>query len=486
VELESVVKLDVGGLSQAATESKRFAENLKEAARAGRAGFGVGGNRIGTGTIRIDRADIHIRTAVINVANGKVNGLGSVPARDARPVKEKTEKDDRLTGLLATAAASNAFIWKATALANPGAMERFNDAVADTTAVIGHELTPALRELTKIIRDVGDWMANHPTATKAIAYGAVGVAAVSTIALAATLAKRVFDGIALIAEGLSGAARYAKTNFQWASYAAGQMGTAGGAATNAAASSRVFQTGFSQAGQARITGGSGMQAIGNGTRVISSAEMAGGTARINVPSSAGNVPGGTSMLGRFAAGVIRWSGPAALVTGSAELSSARDSKEAIDILSGIAGANPWLSKAVTGKHVGGWGDSVHANVGGKETMDSMFREFNRYVLMGPLSRLAENNGIQLNPFKWGQKTLEQEKLEEAKRSSFGAAARPTQYTDILSSVMGMRQDISSKMGLDPAERTASATERSAESLKVLENKATGNAPANGDTPRSGR
>jgi hypothetical protein len=54
----------------------------------------------------------------------------------------------QFAAMAGAAAGGSAFFYRSTALANPAATQRFHDALDDMAAVIGHQLVPALREMT--------------------------------------------------------------------------------------------------------------------------------------------------------------------------------------------------------------------------------------------------------------------------------------------------------------------------------------------------
>lgn len=81
---------------------------------------------------------------------GLLGGLGNVLSAVTGPVGMA------VAGFTAAAGATMKFV----EAANPGAVERFNIAMKDTVAVVGHALTPVLEILTGVVRLVGDVLAS--------------------------------------------------------------------------------------------------------------------------------------------------------------------------------------------------------------------------------------------------------------------------------------------------------------------------------------
>lgn len=220
----------------------------------------------------------------------------------------------------------------------------------------------------------------------------------------------------------------------------------------------------------------GAATVGVGLNVASKAvggfRWAAGGLGIGGGSGAAAAAEGGATAGRFAgmgrfAGTAgrtlgRFSGPATAALAGAQLASADTGREAGNALSDI-GLGP-LGLVVPDRYKAG---GVYSGIVGPKTqafVDSTIQSSKRNSLNQQFKNAA---GFSANPFDWFKDEKSSDKAKAKGGESFGAAARPTSYSDILGSIMSMRQDISSGAGNDPAKRTADASERSAKALETI-------------------
>lgn len=441
MELSQVVKVDFSGFSKAAADTKAIEHNLRNSTRAlremravalpgaqgsggaggaggGFGGRGGGGGFGGSGNFYINRANIYVANANVVFQNARIS---SMPGAGVGPAGAKDKPGGSGVGLLATAAAADAFVWKAASLANPGAMERFNDAIADTTAVIGHQLIPVLNELTRIIRDVGDWLAQHPTASKAIAYGGVGLAALATGGVALSYGRQAASGLGWAARGIgslfSGAG--GGTTFSSADMAAGR------AVVNAGDAGTVARAGGKGLGRFALPIGMALQAGQAGYDVY------------NQPT-----------LGR----AYELNGPGFGGMGLANDSLYQISQLAQRIVMNKDQRDNFNQRLADWRGAPGWKGTAIDVMAAPLQLQS--RDWLRSHTGGSTSN-ASADAVK--------------EAEALKASSWGAAARPASYSDVFGSVLQMRQAIASSAGNDPAERTANATERMADAMDKVNN-----------------
>jgi hypothetical protein len=305
----------------------------------------------------------------------------------------------QFAAMAGAAAGGSAFFYRSTALANPAATQRFHDALDDMTAVIGHQLVPALKEMTTLVRQFADFLANNPMISKGIGYGVIGATALGTAGLGFNAARGIYSGVRAGA-GLAG---------------------------------RVFGYGGSGAATGEIGAASEVAAVGR----------FGGLGRL-----------GGRLGGAASRGV---GGPVAIASAGLELSAAQTPNEALDSAASIAMLNPFLPQP---------GNIYNRNVsqGNRNALERNFERFTDFN-SGLPRYLGAKYGIQINPFQSSTQRMTVT-ANKSNISSFGAAARPAEYQDILGSVMSMRQSIV-QGGRDPMEDLASSSNTTAANTTQL-------------------
>jgi hypothetical protein len=194
VNVSSEIKLDFTGTYQ-------LAANMRTAATQ-------------TGKMRRDLSDIQrdsqkaARSLAVNqlVGTGYTGQLRGKLAEARQPGRATPDSGTAgRAALFGTAAAGSAFFYRATALANPAATDRFHMAVNDATAVIGHKMIPALELLTRKVRGIGDYLANHPTVASAIGYGAIGLTGLAAAGTLYGVGKFAYAGLNQAGRDVGGA-----------------------------------------------------------------------------------------------------------------------------------------------------------------------------------------------------------------------------------------------------------------------------------------
>lgn len=426
MELSSEVKFDFSGAANLSANLQRAAEAT---ARIRRDTHSINSNQHiiarrvlannTTGTGSFDFGGPLAGHHAFNLNRPKAAGLS--PA-----ASDQMRNADR-AALFGTAAMGSAFFYKSVGLANPAASQRLEDASADAAAVIGHRLVPAMERLTGLVRAFGDMLARNPGAAEAVGYGALGLTAVAAAGSIYQVAK--FAG-----GGIRGAWNDAGRLMGRTGQAGGFMSRFAPAATEIAAE-QAIATGVDRAMvNPRVTTPAAGRA-GLGTR------MASGMSRYGkAPVIAGVVASAVVMEGDYEQAKADYErSTTGYVVNAAGRSAA--------VMNG--GWNPvqgsWMADAGAwmGRKLAGW---VSGDPEGVERNWKAIQGMNEWW----------------NP--WYNK--------DADASSLNAAGRSASYNDVLGSVMQMRQEIAVG-GVDPASRTADATEKSASTLDQILGAVTG-------------
>jgi hypothetical protein len=266
----------------------------------------------------------------------------------------------QFAAMAGAAAGGSAFFYRSTALANPAATQRFHDALDDMAAVIGHQLVPALREMTHLVRQFGDWLANHPTASKAIGYGTIGLTGLALAGTGFSVGRSAYGGIRA-GMGLVGRA------FGYGGSAAGTAGAmsrgeqAAAAVQGMRSEAELIEAARNARGRAatgEIGAASEVAAAEGELKAIQAAKAMPAVARASRLSRIGGLLGKAS--GPLAIGLT------ALDIASSDTSTEAASKTGANLFGGIFG------------DVGGVGRAYERNVGPKTRgiLDRPFFQFN--------------------------------------------------------------------------------------------------------------
>jgi hypothetical protein len=365
--------------------------------------------------------------------------------------------------LFGTAAAGSAFFYRATSLASPAAMQRFHLAIDDTTAVIGHQMIPALEQFTKLIRGLGNFLANHPMLSKAIAGGAL---AGTGLALAGSIYK--FGAYSL--SGLRGMAADATGFFRGtatqaaasagggalgnaAAAGVGGVGGAGGAVGTRAILARAQVDSFraeeramqaAEAARAAERASGGLGASPEVTRAGQAAEAEAAAIRaarnVRTPpalpavSRLGRFGRLLGTAGRFAGSASEIAGPLAMFYSTAMSESPGG---AIDAMTGQYGLQSLArSVGIPEKSIMPTGGQLFSGMlseNARRRNQALFDVTKKAIIDDPMKVGSKLLGFDINPTNWFG----------GGKSSYGASAQPAEYQDVLSSFFAMRQSIAS-------------------------------------------
>jgi hypothetical protein len=330
-------------------------------------------------------------------------------AKDSAGLRANLKESGLAIAAIGTAA--SAAFFKMAQLANPAAVERLNRALRDTTAVLGHTLTPYLELAERGVRKFGDALANAPEPVQqgiglSLAGGATLLGGAAVLGTGAW-AYRQYRGAAT---GLQGAYKVATA----------RPPIAPPPLPEASALDRAL----------------GMPAT-----------RAPGPVPPPLPRAPSMMGRAASFLGK-AAPFIQW---AALPIEGLQLSAESSPFGAARVARSTSsfGLSEWVLRKVTGKS----GEQMQTDL--ENTW------LGRQAMKGwegrPLNRFKQLTGVDVNPFNWfsGDKT------------SFGAAAQPAEYQDVLGAIMNMRQAVASGAGNDPASQTAENTGKTASLLEQM-------------------
>jgi hypothetical protein len=322
-------------------------------------------------------------------------------AKDSAGLRANLKESGLAIAAIGTAA--SAAFFKMAQLANPAAVERLNRALRDTTAVLGHTLTPYLEVAERGVRRLGDTLANQPPEVQTAAGG--------LLAAGATIAT----GAAVLQTG---------------SWIYGQYKGAYGGAKNAyrAATTRP-------------------PPVPPPVPRVSSLDAAMGIPYQGRTAGPPPVPRPTT-LGR----VGTFLGRAALPVGiGLEAYGAYSEYRQGDypalqsrVISGTGGPPVSIANEPAkgiGTRLGLW---LTRQIYGEEESNAKYEQLRRTSAYG------------LNP--WYEPNL---------KTSFGAAAQPAEYQDVLGAIMSMRQSVASGAGNDPASQTAENTGKTASLLEQI-------------------
>lgn len=447
---------------------------------------GAGALATQMGRARTEAAGLRRELAAVTRDLRAVQLAGRMPelpaVREARlsraADRARKEADDRDPyggfKLGAAGAAGAGLFMRATSLANPQATSRFTDALDDLTAVIGHQLVPVLEEMTRWVRSLGDWFARHPTAAKVAATGITGLGVLGVGGLALAGARTAWGGIKWGLEGVglrtSEAERAATAARASEGARVAQEAAAATRASQAAAEVRAARALDAARAAEKASGGLGASPEVARAAQVAEAELAAARAASSgaVPATEAGAAARIGLGGRlagFGGKAMGFLGAAALPLTA--LFSAPEMYE---------GHVPdWISQNTPGYNLNAGGNDQAARLGLAWARRQLgFSDPNRVLRSSDIANLSpeqqERYGYRPGGMKLGQ---------GGEPTSWGAAARPAQYQDIVGSVLALRQSIASGAGQDPAERTASA----AESIQQDVAKLAGREPAAEGTDR---
>jgi hypothetical protein len=360
--------------------------------------------------------------------------------------------------LFGTAAAGSSFFFRATSLANPAAMSRFTMAVDDATAVVGQRMIPALEQATRLIRRFGDFLANHPTLTTGIGYGAAGLGLVAA-------AGAAYQGLKFVGSGLRGIGSQARSFLGYGSAAVGDLAAGVGAATGPAAAAGANRPAESTRAQLARTQTAEMtaqraasaqaytQSYHAERRAMSSleaaraAEMASGGLGAGPETTQARQQAERELEDIRAARTRTASGPPALPGERARPGGLTPPP--------LPRERPRSSLGQVGQALPLVG--IPLMIGG--AVQESDPDPNSFLGRGKAGWRMTPSGFLYRGFDY--------LASGGKSSSYGAAARPAEYQDVLGSFLSMRQSIASGSAMTKADDSTDATENLTTAIQDL-------------------